>query len=70
MNRDENHSYSSSKYERLLALTIFLLILISFFLHLCAFADIFVKNNEYENNEIELKSKNLFLFNLIIKYFL
>jgi len=59
MNRDENQMYYASKRERLLAITIFLLMLTSFFLHLCAFSDIFFRNLDYQQkNETEIKSKN------------
>ena len=66
MNRDENLIHYASKRERIFALTIFLLMLMSFFLHLCAFADIFFKNSHLElNNQTEIiskKKKHLFLF--------
>jgi len=57
MDREESQFYYGSKRERLLGITILLLMLMSFFLHLCAFAEIFSKNSEYENNQTEIKSK-------------
>jgi hypothetical protein len=64
MNRDENQFHYASKRERLLAVTIFLLMLMSFFLHLCAFSDIFFRNLDYQQkNQTEIRSeKQYFIF--------
>jgi hypothetical protein len=62
MDRPERQLYYASKRERLLAITIFLLMLISFFIHLSAFADVFLQNMEFENNQTQIKSIYQFFF--------
>jgi len=66
MNRDENQIHYASKRERLLGLTIFLLLIMSFFFHLCAFGEIFFKNNQMETKSIKNISYFIcqFLFSL------
>ena len=49
-----NHHFSMFQNTQ-----IFLLMLISFFLHVCVFADVFVKNINLENNQTNIQSKNL-----------
>jgi hypothetical protein len=63
MERDENEISYASKRARLLAVTIFILMIVSFFLHLCAFGDLFFKNIDYQT---DIKSMKIF-FEKIVK---
>jgi hypothetical protein len=41
MERDDSQIYNVSKRARLLAVMIFIIMIVSFFFHLCAFGDLF-----------------------------
>jgi len=65
MDQEDTGLHYPSRRERLLAVTIVLLMMMSFFLHLSAFGNVVFKDLESENNQTEIiKSRNLF-FNLI-----
>jgi hypothetical protein len=44
MERDQSQIHNISKRARLLAVTIFIIMIISFFFHLCAFGELFFKD--------------------------
>ena len=52
MNRDDSQVEYASKGARLLAMIIFLFMLVSFILHLCAFAEIIFKNVDHQSMKI------------------
>lgn len=51
MNRNENSIETVSKCARLIAMIIFLLMLLSFLIHLCAFGQIIFENNPIQSME-------------------
>ena len=51
MDRNEN----ISQFARLVAMVIFLLMLISFILHLCAFGEIIFRHNDIQSTEISFQ---------------
>jgi hypothetical protein len=54
---EETQLRYASRRERCLAITIFFLVLTSFFLHLIAFSDVFWRNTEDQNNRSNFSSK-------------
>jgi hypothetical protein len=62
MDQEDNGLHYPSRRERLLAITIVFLMMMSFFLHLSAFGNVVFKDLESENNQTEIKSRNLSLF--------
>lgn len=65
MDREESQIHYASKRERLVAVTIFMLMLLSFFLHLCALSGVLLKNIDEQNNQTDANSKDhSFLFHL------
>lgn len=60
MDRDESHIEYASKCARLLAMIIFVLMILSFCLHLCAFGQIIFQNIDHQS------MKMFFLYLLII----
>jgi len=59
MDQEDNGLHYPSRRERLLAITIVSLMMMSFFLHLSAFGNVVFKDLESENNQTEIKSRNL-----------